>query len=72
VKDNDALVRVPEQFPAVGRDDHRGPPEVDASEEDHDLPSDIRIEIARGLVCEQDQWIVDHGPRDGHPLLFSS
>ena len=29
------------------------------------------VQCTRGLVCEDESGTVDHGPCNGHPLLFS-
>ena len=35
-------------------------------------PSHIRVKMGCWLVGNDDQGIVDQGPRNGHPLLFSA
>jgi len=66
------LICVSHEFSAVGGYDHRGTPQVYASEEDHDIPGYIGIKIACGLVGKKDEGIIDNGPGYRYPLLFSS
>ena len=41
-------------------------------EQFEDLLSRAAVQIARGLVRDQDRWVEKESARDGHPLLFSA
>src|SRR4029077_8950107 len=41
---------------------------VQLAEDPHDLLAGHAVEIARGLVRQENGWAVHQGPRDGHPL----
>ena len=47
------------------------PPAVDLLEKGDDLERQLRVEVAGGLVGQEDLRVVDDGPGDGHPLLFA-
>jgi hypothetical protein len=36
------------------------------------IPAGTRVEVARGLVGQQDEWPVDEGPSHGYPLLLAT
>jgi hypothetical protein len=61
-----------EQSRIMGGNHDRGPPLVDLQEELHCLLRHIPIQVACGLVSEDQDRVIDQGPRDGHPLLFPS
>src|SRR5579884_35108 len=44
---------------------------VDLDQQLHDLPGSVRIEVARGLVGDQDQRRMDERPGHGDPLLLA-
>src|ERR1035437_3760897 len=50
----------------------RGSGAVDPVQQAHDLQARGRVEVARGLVGQQNRRLVDEGPRDRHPLLLAS
>src|SRR2546428_4343629 len=58
---------------AVVRRHHHGrPTRVDLQQQLDDLPRGRRVQIAGRLIGEEDPWIVDKRPGDGHPLLFTA
>jgi hypothetical protein len=56
----------------VGGHDHRGAGAVDAVEQAHDADRGGRVEVAGGLVGQQDQRPVHEGPGDRHALLLAA
>ena len=56
----------------VGGHHHGGPGLVDAVEQAHDALARGRVEVAGGLVGQQDQRAVDERPGDGHALLLTA
>src|SRR5206468_11503628 len=52
--------------------DDRGTLGVQALEQLHDLASLTRVEIARGLVRQDELWLRDHSAFDANELLLSS
>ena len=60
------------QLAIVSGHQDRGPSCIDLAEQVHDLERQIRVEIASGLISQDDDRIVDQRPRDGNPLLFAS
>src|SRR5438034_279778 len=58
---------------AVVRRHHHGrPTRVDLQQQLDDLPRCRRVQVAGGLIGEEDPWIMDERPRDGHPLLLTA
>src|SRR5216684_1032528 len=55
----------------VGGDQHRHPHFVEAFEQFHDLDGEVGIEIAGGLVGNEQRRLRDHRARDAHTLLLA-
>src|SRR5690625_341776 len=55
----------------MGGHQHGDPHLVELLEEVHDLCRQLGVQVAGGLVGQQQGWLVDHGPGDANPLLFS-
>ena len=51
---------------------HGGAGAVDAVEQAHDADRGGRVEVAGGLVGQEDQRPVHEGPGDRHPLLLAA
>lgn len=49
-----------------------GPSQMDASEKEHDFFGEIRVQIARGLIGQEDEGVLDKCPGDGDTLLFAA
>src|SRR4030043_1041462 len=45
---------------------------VEGLEDIHDLRARPAVEVAGGLVGQDQGWVVEEGPGDGHPLLLSA
>src|SRR3954454_18995063 len=56
----------------VGRHDHRRARAIDAVEQAHDAHRGAGVEVAGGLVGQEDERPVHKGPGDGHPLLLTT
>ena len=59
-----------DQLAVVAADDDRGPLLVDLLEQADDLEGQLRVEVAGGLVGQDDLGGVDDGPRYGYALLL--
>ena len=55
----------------VAGDDHRHADLVEALEQFHDLERELRIEIAGGLIGNEQRRLRHHRPRDADPLLLA-
>src|SRR5271169_2857635 len=56
----------------VGRDEDRGSAGIHFLEEGHDLLGHVRVEVARWLVGEEQDRLVDEGAGDGNALLLAT
>src|SRR5664280_2703238 len=56
----------------VSGHDNRRAGAVDPVQQAHDLQAGGRVKVARGLVRQQNQRLVDEGPCYRHPLLLTS
>ena len=56
----------------MGGDDDRGAEPVELDEQPEQAVADGRIDIAGGLVGEQELGPADHGPGDGRALLLAA
>jgi len=65
-------VGVEGHLPVVGDQNQGVPLPVDLLEERHDLHPGAGVQVARGLVGQQDGRPVDQGPGDGHPLALAA
>src|SRR5262245_3461665 len=61
-----------DHFRPVADHDHRGPGARPLAQGIHDHPRVGVVEVAGGLVGEQDRGIVEHGPAERHPLLLTT
>src|SRR6266566_2704940 len=61
-----------DDLPVVGRHQYGGAARIDLQQQLNDLPRGGRIEVSRGLVREENPWIVDQRPGDRHPLLLAA
>src|SRR5262249_53899505 len=68
VADVDRAVRVLRDVALVGDDDDGVAVLVQLLEQPHDLLARGRVEVARGLVGQEDRGVHDQGPGDRHPL----
>ena len=57
--------------PVVARDEHRHADVGEAQEQPHDLFGELRIEVARGLVRDEQRRPRDDGARDADALLLA-
>src|SRR2546422_9238571 len=62
------------RHPGVVRDDHYGLLEilVQSLEQIEDLLAGLRVELSRGLVRDEQGWVVRQGDRNGDPLLLAA
>jgi hypothetical protein len=49
---------------------HCHPNVLESTEQAHDLEREVRIEIARGLICDQQWRLADDGSSDSNTLLL--
>src|SRR5437588_2265832 len=56
----------------VGRHEHCRAAGVDLQQQLDDLPRGGRVQVAGGLVGEEDQRVMDQRPGDRHPLLLAA
>ena len=56
----------------MGGDDDGRPPGVRGVEEVHHLEGPLGVEVAGGLVGEEEGGIAHQRPRHGHPLLLAA
>jgi hypothetical protein len=70
MKRYDSFVGSLKDSAAVSGDHDRGPSQMGASKKDHDFFSEIRVQIASGLIGQKDERILDECPRNGDALLF--
>lgn len=61
-----------EQRPVVGREEHGRARLVDVLEQPEDVDGELRIEVARRLVGQDERWLADDGARHGDALLFAA
>lgn len=69
---NDALVKMLHQAVLMGHHQHRGAPAVDFAEQVHNLKAQGRVNVARGLVRDDELRIVDQCPGQTHPLTLTA
>ena len=69
---DDALAHLVDDGRVVGCHDDRGARAIDALEELHDALGRRRVEIAGGLVRDEDGRLVDEGACDGDALLLAT
>src|SRR5882724_12484247 len=71
IDDQLALAEFPHDVHVVSTHNDRYPNILEPAEQPHDLQCEVRIEVAGGLVGNQ-QWRLAHnGARYAHALLFS-
>ena len=69
---NDAPAERRHDLGVVGRHEHRDAELVDPEQELEDLPADQRVEVAGGLVGDDQARVVDQRSRDRRPLLLAA
>src|SRR5258705_12304951 len=69
---HDAAAERVDDLGVVRGHDQRRPELVDAREQLDDLPARHRVEIAGGLVGDEDAWSVDERARDRGALLLAA
>ena len=67
-----ATVHAIDHLAVVRSDDHGGTGAVNALEQLHDAQRNRRVEVARGLVANQQRRAVDHSAGNGHALLLAT
>ncbi len=67
-----ALAHPLDHLPIVGGHEHGGAAGVHVLEQGHDLLRHLGVEVARGLVGQQQHGLVDERAGDGHPLLLAA
>ena len=73
VLDLEDAVAWPDETPVVGDDDQRAAALLLLlAEQVEDLVAPFAVEVAGRLVGQQDDGILDQGPRDRHPLLLAA
>src|SRR5258708_6168509 len=60
-----------DEMHVMGGDHHRPPHVIEAFEQIHDLDGKVGIEIAGGLVGNEQRRLRDHRARNAHALLFA-
>src|SRR4030095_6866082 len=69
----DKTPRMPSDVRLVRDEDDRDPAlAIEGLEELHDLLAGARIQVAGGLVCQDDRWVCHQRTGDGHPLLLTA
>src|SRR5688572_8276059 len=69
---DDALAHLVHDVLVVRRHHHGGARPVDPVEQLHDADGGLRVEVAGGLVADEQLGPVDEGPRDGDALLLTA
>ena len=72
VEHDDAARAHLEQRAVVRREEHRGPALVDLLEEAEDVDRELRVEVAGGLVGEDERRLADDRARDRDALLLAA
>ena len=72
VEHDDAAGAHLEQRAVVRREEHGRPGLVDLLEEAEDVDRELRVEVAGGLVGEDERRLADDGARDGDALLLAA
>src|SRR5437868_3015650 len=72
VDGDDAAPEKVDDLTVVRRHHHRGAARVDAQEQLHDLPRGRGVEVAGGLVRDDESRCVHQGASDGDALLFTA
>lgn len=67
-----ATVHAIDHLAVVRGDDHGGAGAVNTLKQLHDAQRDRRVEVARGLVADQQRRTVDHSTGDGNALLLAT
>src|SRR2546423_9599502 len=66
------IVGATHEVEVVRRHYHGGPRRVDFAQELEDAAGRALVEVAGGLVGDEDEWVVDQSARDRHPLLLAT
>src|SRR6056297_529853 len=72
VQHDAAVAHAADQVQVVRGDHQRHPHIVEALEQAHGLQREFRIEVAGGLVGDQQRGAADDGAGDAHPLLLAA
>src|SRR5215216_4511786 len=72
VESKDAAAHLVHHLPVVRDDQDGGPGAVDPVEQLHDPDRGLRVEVAGGLVGEEEWRMVHERPRDRHALLLAA
>ena len=56
----------------MGREEHRGAGRVDLFEERQNVDREVRVEVTRGLVCQDERWLGNDRTRHGDALLLTA
>src|SRR5690606_15651846 len=67
----DALAHRVDDLLVVGGHHDGSPPGIDLFKQIHDVPGVLRIQVAGGLVRDQEARVVYDRPGNGNPLLFA-
>ena len=62
----------PDQVVLMGRHDHRCAREIDPEEDFHDHVGGLWVEVASGLVCKQQDGVIDERSCDRYTLLLTA
>src|SRR6476661_2732151 len=68
---DDPLAQLVDDLVVVGGHDDGRAGAVDPVQQAHDAQAGGRVEVAGGLVGDEDRRLVDEGPGDGHALLLA-
>ena len=72
ILDFDDAISGPDESTVVGDDDERAvAAPLLLADEREDLVAPFSVEVASRLVGEEDDRVLDQGPRDRHPLLLA-
>src|SRR5581483_591696 len=65
------LAKLPHDVDVVRRHHDSHADILKSAEQEHDLEREIRVEVARGLVCYEQGGLADYGACDADPLLLT-
>ena len=61
-----------DDFDIVGGQKHCGAITIDLFQQPHDVPTVLGVEVAGGLVGDQNLGLSHHRPSNGHPLSLAA
>jgi len=65
-------LELPHQLMVMGGDQHGGAEAIELDEEAQEAAGHLRVDVAGGLVRQQELGLADHGAGDRRPLLLAA